>query len=224
MTKVLDVLFRSVGKVIREEQANAASLAENLLIQDEKEIWKIVEPDPKKRAKVYDDMTVQASRQIQATMTRIFTSQKTLSSRIYRSEAMAKSQVSRTIERHIAIGSSAQDMAKDLKSLINPKVPGGVSYRATLLARTEINNAFHAQSIADMQDRPWIEQAYWNLSKSHNEEGCRCEVYARQHVFPVSNIPDKPHPQCLCSITPKLPDLDTALKEHIAGKYGGRSL
>lgn len=219
INKILHELFKVVGGVVREEQSQAAQLAEELLMKDEKKIWEILEPDASRREDAKRDLTVQAARQIQATMKRIFETEQTLSQRIYRSEALSKGQVSKTINRHIAIGSSADDMAKDLKSLIDPKAPGGVSYRAKLLARTEINNAFHAQSIADAQDRPWINQVQWNLSKSHNEQGCICEEYARQRLFPVSHVPKKPHPQCLCSITPKLPDLDTALKEFMSGQY-----
>lgn len=219
INKILHELFKVVGGVVREEQSQAAQLAEELLMKDEKKIWEILEPDASRREDAKRDLMVQAARQIQATMKRIFETEQTLSQRIYRSEALSKGQVSKTINRHIAIGSSADDMAKDLKSLIDPKAPGGVSYRAKLLARTEINNAFHAQSIADAQDRPWINQVQWNLSKSHNEQGCICEEYARQRLFPVSHVPKKPHPQCLCSITPKLPDLDTALKEFMSGQY-----
>lgn len=217
--KLLKSIFKDVEKVIREEQSNAARLAESLLIKDEAEIWEMILPDVQERADTLENLRVEASRQIQAVMKRVFQTEKPLSAKIYRTEALAKNQVTRVVDRHIAIGSSAQDMAKDVRSLIRPDVAGGVSYRAKLLARTEINNAFHAQSIDDAKGRPWLSQMYWNLSKSHNEQGCICEEYARQHTFHIDEVPEKPHPQCLCSVTPKLPDLDTALKEFMTGQY-----
>ena len=196
IAKVLDRLFGSVGKIIREEQSSAARLAEDLLIKEERGIWGIVEPSKIKQAGSQEALRVQAARQIQATMANVLGDRYDLSERIYKSKAMSKNQILRTVNRHIAIGSSADDIAKDIKQFVNPKAPGGASYRAKLLSRTEINNAFHAQSIADAQERPWIRQVNWNLSKSHEREGCVCEKYAMQKLFPVDNVPRKPHPQC----------------------------
>lgn len=217
--KVLHKLFLEVGNITRAEQANAASLAEDLMIEDESGLWKMILPDQRVRKETLDAMRTAASRNIQSVMTRIFLTEQTLSRRVYKSEALAKGQVNKVVNRHIAIGSSTEDIAKDVRGLIRPDVPGGVSYRAKTLARTEINNAFHAQSIADMKDRPWIQQAQWNLSKSHEEEGCVCEKYARIRYFFVDSVPKKPHPGCLCSITPVLPDIDTALNNFMAGQY-----
>lgn len=220
LSKIVTQSFRSVKSIVKDEQSSAASLAESLLIKEERGIWRELIPDKTSRGRAILDMQAQASRQIQATMARIFQSERPLGARIYRSEALAKNQVSRTIDRHIAIGSSAQDMAKDLRALVDPKVSGGVSYRAKLLARTEINNAFHAQSISDARERPWISQVRWNLSKSHYEEGCVCEEYARAEFFGVNEVPLKPHPQCMCSITPEIPDLSAVMGAFLSGEYG----
>ena len=217
--QVIRKLFLEVGNVIRADQANAARLAADLLFEDEKAIWRTVEPDAEKREQIRIDLRTTAARNVQAMMTRVLETEQPLSKRVYKSEALAKKQVQNIVNRNIAIGASADDLARDVRSLINPDVPGGVSYRAKTLARTEINNAFHAQSINDMKGRPWINQAQWNLSKSHNEQGCVCEQYARTRHFPVDRVPKKPHPGCLCSITPVLPDLDTALKNFMSGQY-----
>ncbi|QNJ55321.1 MuF-like minor capsid protein [Gordonia phage LittleFella] len=219
LLQVIRKLFLEVGNVIRADQANAARLAADLLFEDEKGIWRVVEPDKDRREEIRLELRTTAARNVQSMMTRILETERPLSARVYKSEALAKKQVQNAINRNLAIGASADDLARDVRKLIDPNVPGGVSYRAKTLARTEINNAFHAQSINDMRERPWIEQAQWNLSKSHNEEGCVCEQYARTRLFPVDRVPKKPHPGCLCSITPYLPDFDTALKNFLSGQY-----
>lgn len=212
--------FQLVGGVIREEQGNAALLAEELLIKDEKDIWKIVQPDRERRIKEQQQFLDSARRQIQAVIARVLVTEQPLSRRIWRSEALSRGQLNRAINVGIARGDSAADIAKEIRQFVNPDVKGGASYRATTLARTEINNAFHAQSMADAMSRPWIDQVAWNLSKSHGEQGCLCEEYARIRLFPADGVPKKPHPNCLCTIVPELPDLDTALKNYMSGQYG----
>lgn len=73
------------------------------------------------------------------------------------------------------------------------------------LSRTEINNAFHEQQ-KRAGDKPWVEGVKWNLSGSHPRPDT-CNDYANQSnglgrgVFKTGDVPDKPHPQCLCYLT-----------------------
>lgn len=219
LKSIIKATFLNVGDIVREEQGNAARLAENMMIQDESGLWKMILPGAEDRKDTWDTMLATAERNIQAVMTRVLVTEQPLSKRVYKSEALATKQVDKVVNRNIAIGASAADLARDVRDLISPNTPGGVSYRAKTLARTEINNAFHAQSINDMQNRPWIQQAQWNLSKSHGEQGCVCESYARTRLFPVDRVPKKPHPGCLCTVTPDMPDLETALKDFMSGQY-----
>lgn len=221
LSSTIPNLFRAVGSIVREEQGNAASLAEALAIKDEKGIWATLIPDRKQRDDHTQDLIVQADRQVQAMMTRVLKTEQPLSKRIWNSEAIAKGALNRRINSGLARGDSADNIAKDVKDFVSPNTPGGASYRAKMLARTEINNAFHAQSIADAQARPWVEQMNWNLSKSHSEQGCVCEQYAATRLFPVDGVPKKPHPGCLCTVTPELPDLDTVTKAHMSAQYQG---
>ncbi len=212
-------LYKKVGAVTKARQADAAALAADLLWRDDVQIWEMIEPDPVKRNVIRRNLADTASRNVQSMMIRVLETERPLSQNIYTSEAFSKRQLSNLINRHLAIGSDVRTVAKDVRAFVSPRAPGGVSYRARLLARTEINNAFHAQSINDAQARPWVKQVNWNLSKSHGEEGCACERYAAVGVYPADQVPDKPHPQCLCSITPVIPDLDTALNEFLSGQY-----
>ena len=221
ITKLLKDLFKDVGKVVRDGQGDAAALAERLAIKDESSVWEIIETDARKRVYLQASLEDTARRNVQSMMTRILKTERPLSARVYHSESIAKGHVSRAVNSALARGDSAADLAKEVRTLIDPSVPGGVSYAATRLARTEINNAFHAQSIQDATSRPWVTQVQWNLSKSHPDRQplCACDRYANTRHFPADNIPEKPHPNCLCSITPVVPDFDTAFNMFLSGQY-----
>lgn len=147
-----------------------------------------------------------------------------LSTRVYRTRSLANNWVKRLITASVIRGDSAQDIAKAVRSHIRPDVPGGVSYAALRLGRTELNNAFHATSVVLAEDRPWIESMRWNLSKTHTWEGTRdrpveiCERYAAQ-IFTPATVPRKPHPQCRCFVSPEVEDFSTFMAHLTAGQY-----
>lgn len=219
--QVINSLYAVLGKVIREGQQDSAVAAEEAFLSEEQKLLKILFEDAHDREAYMDAQVQKARRNIQSVITRILETEQPLSKRVYHSRALARGQVSRVINSHLARGSSAADMAKDVRDLIKPSTPGGISYAAKRLARTEINNAFHAQSIHDMQDRPWCDQSRWHLSKSHppRQPECRCDYYAHIGLFPADQIPRKPHPNCLCYITPELMDEKTFLNMLVAGEF-----
>lgn len=145
-----------------------------------------------------------------------------LSGKVYRSRALATGWVQRQVTSGILRGDSAQDIAKQVRSSIRPSTPGGVSYAALRLGRTELNNAFHATAITLAQDRPWVEGMQWHLSKTHEFESQSipeiCERYAGQ-IFQVDVVPSKPHPQCRCFVTPQLEPFDVFVRHLTAGQY-----
>lgn len=221
LTKVLTDLYKLVGDNIREGQSKAAGAAAEAAFKDELKILRVIEPNEEKRNALTAAMQAQAERNAKTVITRVFKSELPLSRKIYKSQAFSKDQLGRVINNHLARGSSAADMAKDVRAFFDPRVPGGVSAAARRLARTEINNAFHAQAIDDIQDRPWVTQANWHLSKSHpaKQRYDKCDEYARMGTFAADKIPPKPHPNCLCYVVPVIPDLDTVINDALAGKY-----
>lgn len=147
-----------------------------------------------------------------------------LSTQVYKTKRLADTWVRRQVTSGILKGDSAHDIAKAVRSSIRPSTPGGVSYASLRLARTELNNAFHATSVALAQDRPWVEGMQWHLSKVHEPDPRGvpeiCETYARQ-VFPVEQVPKKPHPQCRCYVTPELEEFSVFVNNLTAGQYRG---
>lgn len=217
--RTLEQLFGDVGSTIKGYHGKAAVAAADAAIADQKRLLsKIFNPQD---ADLYAKSLRQtAERNIESVMTRVLQTKMPLSKRVYKTRALSQGLVDRAINNGLARGDSFTKIASDVKSLIDPDVPGGVTYAAKRLARTEVNNAFHAQSIHDAQNQPWVTQMRWNLSKVHQpDDGDLCEEYAQQGTFPVEHVPDKPHPHCRCFVTPEPVDdvsFDHAFK---SGQY-----
>lgn len=132
-----------------------------------------------------------------------------LSKRVYGNMNLAQGKVQLEVQKALIRGLSAEDLAKNVAGLIDPNTPGGISYAAKRLARTEINNAFHFTQIRYTREMPWIDGYQWHLSGSHPKgQKCDCADRAsRDHdgigrgVYKKNNVPGKAHPQCLCYIT-----------------------
>lgn len=133
---------------------------------------------------------------------------RTLSKRVHNNAALMSGRIERTIRAHIVGGSvNARELAGTVRKFISPATPGGVSYAAMRLARTEINNTFHDRAIQNGQDRPWVQAMKWNLSGSHPQPDI-CNELADGHsdglgrgLYKADEVPEKPHPQCFCYMT-----------------------
>lgn len=140
-----------------------------------------------------------------------------LSQRVYRTRSLSNGFVDRAVNRVVLQGGSWQDIAKEVKPMIDPNTPGGVSYAAKRLGRTELNNAFHTTQKASAEVNPFVLGLKWNLSRSHAKPDA-CDKLAQGHsrgkttgVYLPSDLPAKPHPQCLCFTTNEMMDEDDFL-------------
>lgn len=213
-------IFGTTKNLISDHQQDAAVAAVNAKLYDEKGVLSWLLPDPVDRLQYADNLRQTAKRNIESTIVRTLFTEKPLSARVYKTEALANGLVSKAVNNALARGDSAKNLAKDVKALIDPTVPGGVSYAAMRLGRTELNNAFHAQSILETQETPWVQSMRWNLSKRHEKDpGDECEIYAATGSFRKEDVPEKPHPNCRCFVTPELPDYDSFENALIQGQY-----
>lgn len=125
-----------------------------------------------------------------------------LSRRVFFNRALDDGRVEQIIRQGIISGLSAKELAADVYKYVSPKAPGGASYAAMRLARTEINNAFHERQLLGA-NRPGVRAVKWNLSGSHRVPDL-CNVYAAHGgdgEWPVGEVPEKPHPNCFCYLT-----------------------
>ena len=214
-------LFGDIAGKIRSFRGVAAQAAVDAALFDELPLLSRFFKSPSQREEYQNVLRQSANRNVEATITRVVgISKMPLSKRVYRTEALAKGYVDTAINNALSRGDSAKDLAKAVRGLIDPNVPGGVSYAAMRLGRTEINNAFHAQSIKDAQDKPWVNNMIWHLSKVHSSDPKDlCEAYALQGLFPINHVPNKPHPQCRCYVTPELEGYNNFEQKLIGGQY-----
>ncbi len=148
-----------------------------------------------------------------------------LAERIYANGIVGVKQAARIVERELVLQRSQKEIAKQVKNLYNPNVPGGQSYAAKRLARTEINNAHHSTTIRHSNDRPWVVGMKWNLSSSHPRAD-DCDNFAKQDhdklgpgVYAKGKTPRKPHPQCLCYLTHLQVPEDQFIDSLVKGQY-----
>lgn len=141
-----------------------------------------------------------------------------LSQRVYHANVLSNGLVDRKVNSALGRGLSAREFAKEVRSLIRPDTPGGVSYAAMRLARTEINNAYHYASITDNAEKPFVENIGWRLSRSHPKKD-KCDLLAAESPYPKDNVPAKPHPQCFCYVVPEVINEDDFVHQFQQGKY-----
>jgi hypothetical protein len=148
-----------------------------------------------------------------------------LSPNVYRARAFSLGKIDEIVNNGLLLNKSAAEIAKEVSGFVNPSTPGGVRYAAQRLGRTELNNAFHQTSIRTYQDSPFVDSIEWNLSGSHPAPD-KCNTYAEENEygigrgrFPKDEVPDKPHPQCFCFITPVTPEPDEFLRRMKRGEY-----
>lgn len=213
-------VFKDIGPVLRNGRQDAAEAAVDALGEHERAVTRRLFGSIEATDAWLDSQRKSAALGVNNAIRQYLGASEPLSRRVYKSRSLSNGYVERIIRSSLARGSSARDIAQAVRHHISPATPGGVSYAAMRLGRTELNNAFHATSIALMDDRPWIDQAQWNLSKRHNETtGCKCEEYAVLKYFPIDRIPRKPHPQCRCFTTPVLIDWQTFENNLQIGMY-----
>lgn len=226
IARELHTLWTKVGDTTGAAMALArAEAAESILAGSESVLGKLFsEAD---RAYMMESVKTQAARGSELLRERVSgTSRIDLSARVYRAEALTRGTVEQLINSALARGASAAELAKDVRRYINPNTAGGVKYAAMRLARTELNNAFHAQQIRQAEESPFVDGIKWNLSGSHPVPD-ECNDYAeKQHVkgqdvgfFKPNEVPVKPHPNCLCYLTPVTIGEEEFIQSFLDGQY-----
>ena len=140
----------------------------------------------------------------------------TLSERVYKNGEVASGRIERVVGNGILRGASAKEIAKDVAGFINPHTPGGASYAAMRLGRTELNNSFHKAAIDQYAANPFVNKVEWKLSQSHPKPD-ECDDLVGK--YNPDNVPGKPHPQCLCYITPAVIPQSELIRRFKRGEF-----
>ncbi len=142
--------------------------------------------------------------------------QRQLSTRVVGSGQLVQRRLDTLIRSALVRQLTADELAREVYQFISPTVPGGASYAAMRIARSEINNAFHQQQI-EQGRRPGVKAIEWNLSGSHKVPD-ECNRLSGKKFQP-DKVPDKPHPQCFCYLTYVMDDPDDFLAALESGAF-----
>lgn len=216
--QVMEQLFKDVGDITAAGQQAAAVRALSAGFDwDSVLLSYLYGSDIMKREAMRRNLVAQAPRNIEALIIRLRRGGVPLSQQVYKSKSLAQGWVNAAINNALGRGASWSELAADVRRFIDPTAPGGASYAAKRLARTEINSAYHAVAIQDMTDKPWVNQVEWRLSNSHPRPDL-CNAYAAKKYSPA-DVPAKPHPQCFCYVVPVLLSVKAFQAEWRAGQY-----
>lgn len=224
--KVLKDLFDETIPLITDGQKQMAGKSSDALLATDRKYLEAVFKESSQSTKVTLDSFIQGQKNeavlgVANTVQRITNTEQSLSARVYRTRALSNKWVSKQINLVMVRGGSAKEIAMAVRSSIRPNTPGGVSYAALRLGRTELNNAFHGTAINMAEKRPWIKGMEWHLSDTHVIDPKRpdlCEAYHGQ-IFEIDKTPGKPHPQCRCWIAPSVEPFQIFLNNLTAGQY-----
>lgn len=210
-------VFTRLGDIVSARRASAASRAARLSAAADASLLSLVGKGPQAQY-LYDSALEVGQRAIDTALQRMKYSALPLSQRIYKSNVWMNGRLGKLINETLASGLNASDFAKRARDWFNPNTPGGIRYAAMRLARTEINNAFHSISAQKYAETPWITEVEWNLSGSHLKPDV-CNEYAVASPYPSDEAPARPHPQCLCYITPKSIGEEEFIDNFLKGDY-----
>lgn len=215
-------IFRKTGDVVRARRAEAAARAIQLGNAIDLALLERAGATGQARA-LREAITRGLDETVRLAILRMEQSQFSLAERIYRTQVWMDGRIQNLINSAISRGLSAREFAAEARNWFRPDTPGGTRYASMRLARSELNNVFHAVSVNQADEKPWINTMKWHLSRSHPKADI-CDAYAHggrdgNGIYLVRDVPRKPHPQCFCFVTPQAPDEDEFLDNLVAGNY-----
>lgn len=216
--RVMATLYDAIGDTTRRGQEEAAALAVEQGWSWDQILLTRVFLTAAEREVMHRSLQQTASRGVEAAIARMTGTQIPLSTRVYRSRTLSSGLLDARINSALARGISWSQFATEVRTSIRPDAPGGVAYAAKRLARTEINNAYHAMSVETNKDKPWNTGMVWKTSGSHPEPDL-CDLYEDRSPYPLGEVPRKPHPQCLCYTYPETVSPEEFMRQYRAGSY-----
>ena len=111
-------------------------------------------------------------------------------------------QMRRMVNQSILLGQSSQKLARQLTQYVSktglktgPGIYKSAYDNAWRLARTEMNRAYTEGQIRYAGKKDFIDGFIWRLG---NSDACpKCRALAG-NFYPKDNVPDIPHPNCMC--------------------------
>lgn len=212
-------VFERLGDIASAAQLRAAQKAASLSARADAALLSVAGAASIGK-RLYEAALETSARAVEAALARMGYSTIPLSERIYNVRLWMDGRLNRLINSALGSGLNAREFARKARDWFQPNTPGGVRYAAMRLARTEINNAFHAVSVNRAVETPWTVRMKWNLSGSHVvPDECNRLAETDEGLYAPEDIPQKPHPQCMCYVTPDNIDEDIFVENFLSGEY-----
>lgn len=126
--------------------------------------------------------------------------------RLRSSGSLAGQDISKDTRRFIRRVERSQ--GQDIDNALDEWIRRRAKNQAFTIARTEGVRAQHQASISAVIDKEWAVGMRWNLSGAHPEPDI-CDMYAGRDEhglgaggYPKDAVPDLPHPNCTCYLSP----------------------
>lgn len=154
---------------------------------------------------------------VQGVANRYYSDGLNLSERLYNLTGATKQTLEDAIVEALATGTSARDLAEQIREIMSADGVDTPRYRAMRIARSEISTAFreaHTRSTIDPATggmKSYIAGIRWNLSLSHEIPDI-CDVWAAHDeglgpgIYSADSVPSD-HPHGLCFQTSELKEL-----------------
>jgi hypothetical protein len=126
---------------------------------------------------------------------------RTLSDRVWANDTATRRRVQAEVDQAIRDGESPAKLARRVREFVQPGTPGGASYAAMRLARTELLAAWDARERQDFKAAGIYSGAAWMLSPTHRGPDV-CDELAQSGPYGLDALPDRPHPHCFCWLDP----------------------
>lgn len=133
----------------------------------------------------------------------------TLSRRVYLNERGMIQRVQAEVDQAIRAGESPAKLARRVRGFINPATPGGASYAAMRLARTELLAAWDARERQTLRAAGIYSGAEWMLSPTHRGPDV-CDELSGGGPYSWAQLPPRPHPHCMCWLDPVIDEAAVA--------------
>lgn len=221
ISSALSQLWMAMGDLLRAGQEDARTEALKMSFDWDRVLLYLAIPAGS-RAALKQSLIESGRFNVEAAIARVYKSRIPLSQQVYKTAELTRGWVEHRVNLAIARGATPAQLAKEVRAFVNPNVRGGAAFAAKRLARTEINNAYHSVIVVHNEDKPWVTKMKWNLSGSHPTVDV-CDKYARNNrgLFPKTKVPPKPHPQCLCYVTPVTMDHEEFIRRFRSGAFQG---
>jgi hypothetical protein len=174
------------------------------------------------------NMYVSIDRKLVSSMVnRIYQDGYTFSDRIWKIGEGFSRDIKDVITTGLSAGRDAIDIAKDLEVYVRDgrkklatrygklekgtaswmrRIRKDIDYSALRLVRSEMYQSLQDASVLAGETNPGCTQEYDWVRNGSEDWGCECPSLAAGSPYASDDIPEFPHPNCLCTIRPRLRD------------------